>query len=110
MNYIEREKLTIINVSDDMDAVSVDTLAGVMLDRPSNIIYCESGEKLYGIISMGDIARALERELDKISINRHYSHVCVGDHTKARKIFNENKNVNGLPAVDSAGICGGGVY
>lgn len=46
MKYIEREKLTVINVSEDMDAVSVDTLAGVMLDRPSNVIYCESGEKL----------------------------------------------------------------
>ena len=56
---------------------------------------------------MGDIARALERELDKISINRHFSQVCVGDHTKARKVFNENKNINGLPAVDPAGICGG---
>ena len=46
MKYIEREKLTVINVSEDMDEVSVDTIAGVLLDRPSNVIYCESGEKL----------------------------------------------------------------
>lgn len=107
MNYIEREKLTVINVSDDTDAISVDTLAEVMLDRPSNTIYCEREEKLYGIISMGDIARAFDRGLNKISINRHFSHVLVGDHAKARKTFNENKNINGLPAVNSAGALGG---
>lgn len=108
MNYIERKKLTVIKVNNDMDMISVDILAEIMLDRPSNIIYCECEERLYGIISMGDIARAFDRKWNQVPINRHYSCVLEGDYVKARKFFNENKNINGLPVVNKVGTLGGG--
>ncbi|MDE6567103.1 MAG: hypothetical protein K2K70_05160, partial [Lachnospiraceae bacterium] len=57
MIYTERDKLAVIEWDGGADTVSFDALAQVMLERPANMIYCVSKEILYGIISMGDIAR-----------------------------------------------------
>jgi hypothetical protein len=45
MTYTSRDKLTVLEVGEDVDKVSFDTLAELLLERPSNMVYCEfSGE------------------------------------------------------------------
>jgi hypothetical protein len=41
MIYTDREYLTILKLQDDSDTVSFDVLAKLLMDCPSNMIYCE---------------------------------------------------------------------
>lgn len=98
MIYREREKLTIIQIQDDEEKISFERLENVILDGPSNVIYCERNGKLYGIITMGDIARARDKF---VSINTQFTCLDKGDYMKARNIFFEKHSINALPVVDS---------
>lgn len=100
MIYRDREKLTIIQIEDNEEKISFDRLESVILDRPSNVIYCERNGKLYGIITMGDIARTFEEYVD---INTRFTCLGTDNYMKARTIFFQNSGINALPVVDSLG-------
>jgi hypothetical protein len=42
MTYTSRDKLTILQLPDGSDTVSFDVLSELLMERPSNMIYCES--------------------------------------------------------------------
>ncbi|MBD5522381.1 MAG: adenylyltransferase/cytidyltransferase family protein [Lachnospiraceae bacterium] len=101
MIYTQHDGLTILKLNDKKNKVSFDTLANVILERPSNIIYCELEDELYGIISMGDIARASESGLDYVAINRVFTRILPNDkYMTAKNIFHEKENINALPVVN----------
>lgn len=102
MIYTKREKLSIIVLEEETDSISVRMLSEKMAERPSNIIYCERNHKLYGIISMGDIARACRKNSRCVAVNRNYSFVLKEEYAKARKIFREKVTINAFPVVDNA--------
>ena len=56
----------------EADTLSFDELGKILEDRPANVIYCELDGKLYGIISMGDVARADEEGKKAVKINRTF--------------------------------------
>jgi hypothetical protein len=41
MIYTDRKYLTILELQDDSDTVSFDVLKELLMERPSNMIYCE---------------------------------------------------------------------
>jgi hypothetical protein len=41
MIYTDRKYLTILKLQDDSDTVSFDVLKELLMERPSNMIYCE---------------------------------------------------------------------
>lgn len=98
--YIQRDRLSILKFNSEQDTVPFDTLAKVILNRPSNMIYCECKGVLYGIISMGDVVRASQKKLDYVVINRKFTQIRPNEYMAARQIFHEKKNVNALPVVD----------
>ena len=55
MLYTKRTQLTILELNKNEEKISIENLKTVLLERPSNMIYCESEGKLVGIISTGDI-------------------------------------------------------
>ena len=97
MIYREREKLTIIQMCANEGEISFDRLETVILERPSNVIYCERNGELYGIITMGDIARSCKKF---VTINTQFMCLEEGDYMKARSIFFKNAGINALPVVD----------
>lgn len=99
MIYTERDKLAVIESESATDSVSFDVLAQTILERPANIIYCVAKEILYGIISMGDIARAKEEGAESVVINRNFTRLSGAEYMKARRIFSEKENINALPVV-----------
>ena len=91
MLYTKRTQLTILELNKNEEKISIENLKTVLLERPSNMIYCESEGKLVGIISTGDIWRACTENKNVVSVNREFVYVCVGD-TEAEENKNENLN------------------
>lgn len=50
--------LTILKLKDEEESIDIGLIRTVILQRPSNMIYCETNGKLTGVISMGDLLRA----------------------------------------------------
>ena len=103
MIYTERSKLTILNLSCERDVVTFDELKVLLAERPTNVIYVEKGEKLYGIISMGDIERAKENKRSFVNINVHFTMVKQGEYIEVKQIFMDKKTIHALPLVDEVG-------
>lgn len=101
MIYTKREKLTCYIIEDNSDQISFDSLKPLLMDRPSNIIYCEKGGKLYGIISMGDIRRSYHCQQNFVTINKSFTKLFPGQYMKARQLFKDHNGINGLPIVDA---------
>lgn len=100
MIYTSRDKLTVIEQNDITDRISFETLSQVILEKPANMIYCVSKGELYGIISMGDIARARDEGFRYVMINKKFTWVMKNEYMKAREIFCHKKNINALPVVN----------
>jgi cytidyltransferase-like protein len=101
MIYTDRKYLTILKLQDDSDTVSFDVLKELLMERPSNMIYCEKYPGgVYGIISMGDIGRAADEGRDFVKVNRNFTKLSGREYMRARKIFHENEKINALPVVD----------
>ncbi len=98
MIYAEYDKLTVLKLENHEDYIHMDILSKFMLEKPSNVIYCELNDKLYGIISMGDIARATEIG-GRVAINKNFTCISKNDYMKARDIFHKKKSINALPVV-----------
>ena len=101
MIYTKREKLTCYIIEDNSDQISFDALKPLLMDRPSNIIYCEKSGKLYGIISMGDIRRSYHCQQNFVTINKSFTKLFPGQYMKARQLFKDHNGINGLPIVDA---------
>ncbi|MDE7431627.1 MAG: adenylyltransferase/cytidyltransferase family protein [Lachnospiraceae bacterium] len=99
MLYLKKNELTVINLENDEENVSMKVLQKVLVECPSNMIYCEALGKLVGIISIGDILRAHRRGLNQVQVNKEFIYLDTEEYMKARNIFKEKKNVNALPVV-----------
>lgn len=100
MNYVEHDKLTIIELVDNQSSISFQMLAKIIENRPANVIYCEQAGKLCGIISLGDVLRATEAGIDYVNINTHFTYIHKGQYMNARKIFHDKASINSIPVVD----------
>ncbi len=101
MIFKNREQLSIIEINEeDGNKVIFERLAEILMDNPSNMVYCVKSGKLYGIISMGDVRRAKENNRSSIDINTSFTCLHGYEYMKARKLFLENDKINALPIVD----------
>lgn len=103
MLYTEHDKLVIIKLMNETDSLSFDELSGILKEHPANVIYCELDGKLYGIISMGDVARADDEGRNAVIINRTFTWVKPKEYMGVRRIFKEKEKINAVPVVDENG-------
>ena len=101
MIYIQRDMLTCYTMKNETDTVSFDALIPLLMSKPSNMIYCESGRELCGIISMGDIRRAHSLQQNFVIPNRLFTKVNSHEYMKVRQIFKDAPSINALPIVDT---------
>lgn len=59
MKYTSRKCLTILKLTEERATLSFNELSSVLMEKPSNIVYVELAGMLYGIVTTGDISRAL---------------------------------------------------
>ncbi len=100
MIFKDKDQLSIIEIDDSDNKVSFEKLATLLMDKPSNMIYCTKAGKLYGIISMGDVHRARENGRNHAEINTFFTFLHGMEYMRARKIFLDNDKINALPIVD----------
>ncbi len=72
MVYSARDELTIIRLENNDVSVSIEELKKVLVERPSNTIYCEISGKLAGIISTGDVLRTYKSGLEQVQVNKKF--------------------------------------
>lgn len=101
MIYTSYEKLTCLYLTDESDEVNFVRLGSVLMERPSNVVYCKKNGKLYGIISMGDIHRAHDDGKDFVMINKSFTSVSPDEYMRVRQIFKDNDKINALPVIDA---------
>lgn len=99
MLYTERRQLTILELDKEKESISIEDIKEILIDKPSNVIYCELEGKLAGIISTGDIWRILENNSGKVTINRDFTYIYYGEYARAKAIFKEKSEINALPVV-----------
>lgn len=100
MRFTKREHLTVIKVTDGKESVTFEDISELLFEAPSNIIYCcDDDDRLVGIISMGDVARARAEGRGFVEINTKFTSLQGFEYMKARKIFLENDRINALPVV-----------
>ncbi len=101
MIYTSSEKLTCLNLTDETDEMNFVQLSSILMERPSNVVYCKKNGNLYGIISMGDIHRAHDEGKDFVMINKKFTSVSPGEYMRAKQIFKDNDKINALPVIDA---------
>lgn len=95
------EQLSTIEIENENEyKVTFERLGRVLMETPSNMVYCVKEGKLYGIISMGDVHRARLEKRDSVNINTSFTFLHGYEYMKARKVFLENDKINALPIVD----------
>ncbi|MDE7431634.1 MAG: hypothetical protein K2N34_06960 [Lachnospiraceae bacterium] len=104
MIYTDREQLTVIELENGEESVSMNQLKKVLMEYPSNMLYCESKGELIGIISVGDIYRTYEKLLDRVKVNKNFKCLYAGEYMKAKVIFGENDNISAIPVVTKNNI------
>lgn len=106
MRYIPYNGLTVIRLQRDREKIPYVELVEIIYERPSNIIYCELNEKLYGIISMGDIWRSktVNGNEKDVAINKNFMCVLQNEYMLAKTTFDKNPNINAIPIVTRGGF------
>lgn len=106
MRYIPYNGLTVIRLQRDREKIPYVELVEIIYERPSNIIYCELNEKLYGIISMGDIWRSktVNGNEKDVAINKNFMCVLQNEYMLAKTTFDKNPNINAIPVVTRGGF------
>ena len=133
MIKLKKEYLTIIETATEQDHVSRDIFLSALLEKPSNIVYletsgseldcessgseldcessagepdCESSGKLYGIITYGDVKKAVESDLPYIPVNRNFTSLGPDSYMEARRYFNEDSILSEIPIVENGMLIG----
>lgn len=100
MLLIDRQYLCVYSNDTEIDAINAEELKKLLKVTPSFVVYFESSEKLYGLISFGDIKRAGEGD---IPINRDFISLRRNEYMKARAYFKNEGNIYEIPVVDAEG-------
>lgn len=99
MLYTKRKQLAILDLEKGKESISIETFKEILTEKPSNMIYCESEGKLVGLVSTGDICRALRANKNEVVINKKFTYLNYGEYAKAKAIFKERARINALPVV-----------
>ena len=103
MDFYVRDQLPILSFDVAPDVIDKETIRRLLCEKPCNLVFVEVCEKLYGIVSRGDVSRAKRAGRDTIPINRSYSFIVGKQFMTAREIFREKKTIQEIPVIDREG-------
>ncbi len=96
MLYLERDQLCILHTKTERETISKEELKKPLLEKPCNLVYFETDQGLYGIVSSGDIFRT---DGDEVRIRRSFTLLKREEVMEARRIFKENSKIREIPVV-----------
>ena len=107
MIYVEKENLPCISLSAPSEEIGFPALKEALQRHPSDLIYMEHKDQLYGLVSMGDIVRACAEGQKTVRINTSFRKAEKNEYLRAREIFFKNTRIHELPVTDEKGrLCG----
>ena len=97
MDYYKRDQLPIIAFDEKPEFLDRESIRRALAEKPFNIVLVEVRDKLYGIVSFGDVIRAGD---GTIPVNRNFTALKGKQFMKAREIFRERRNIQEIPVTD----------
>ncbi|MBR1496436.1 MAG: adenylyltransferase/cytidyltransferase family protein [Oscillospiraceae bacterium] len=95
--FVPKDKLTILQIGKDEEAVTVEDCRSALESRPASIVYVEKCGKLYGIVTHRRLLSAVQKRSKIVEPNTGFFFVNDGEYLKARKII-FNKNIVSISA------------
>ncbi|MBQ6223148.1 MAG: hypothetical protein IJJ44_11100 [Solobacterium sp.] len=86
-----------------MDKIKRKDLIHPLLEHPGNVVYFETQEGLYGIVSSGDVHRT---EGEYVTINRNFTQVEQDEPMHAREVFRSRPAIREIPAMRDGQLSG----
>lgn len=101
---IKREisQLAVYRIKNETEALSLSCLQNLYMEKTSEIVYIIKENRLYGIVSMGDILHHRDSE-GGVKINKTFTSLTGFNLIKAREIFKARTNIHKIPVINEKG-------
>ncbi len=103
MLFLKKENLCVIRTDSELESVSMEELKKPLLWAPGNLVYFETENGLYGIVSTGDVHRA---EGKLVKINKGFTWFEKDEPMQARQFFRSHPGIGELPALENGRLAG----
>ena len=100
MDFYTRSQLPVISFEEEPEFLDRALIRQALCEKPCNLVFVEVRDKLYGIVSAGDIARAGNAP---VPVNRNFTVLKEKQFMKAREIFCESETIREIPTIDGEG-------
>lgn len=101
--YRSKEHLSVYESDNQMDRISFKEIMKVLENKINSTIYFVSKGKLYGVITSGDVVRAVNDKIEEVVVNKNFTKLKDGEYYKALEIFKDREKINALPIVNDDG-------
>lgn len=91
-------QLAVYPIQTEIETLPLTSLKSLYLNKTSEIIYVTKGEKLYGIVCMGEALCPDQK--GEVKINKCFTSLMGSNVIKAREIFKEKKRIHKIPIVN----------
>lgn len=103
MILISREHLCVYTGEEELEEIDTGTLIRIFRRMPANLAYFETADRLYGIVSCGDILRSGG---NTVAINKHFTSLGPREYMRAREIFQKSSAICEIPVVENGRLTG----
>lgn len=100
--FIDREHMTSVYQLDDINNLA-ETAYQHFMSYEDEVLYLLNGEKLAGLLSIGDLERYYVSWENQVKLNQNYTFVSTVDFGAAADFFRTHKTINELPVVADNG-------
>lgn len=97
----ELTQLAVCQIEEETDVISLGRLRNLYLEKTSEVVYVNKGNKLYGIIGMGEALR--QDEKGNVFINKSFTSLSGYNVMKAHEIFQDKLRIHKIPVVNEQG-------
>lgn len=98
----ELSKLAIYSICQEMETMPLECLRHLYLNRPSETVYIVKEQKLYGIVTMGEVLYG-QKGNELVKINKSFTALKGYEAITAYKIFRDKPQIQKLPVVNEKG-------
>ena len=103
MIFVLKEKLPVVVLREAQDTIGFEELKSALRQHLSEFIYFEYEDRLFGLVSLGDISRTCADGRTAVKINTSFTHVGKDDYFRAREMFLNNSRIHARPATTEDG-------
>lgn len=93
------EELAVYELQEETDIIEFGLIRELLMHKTSDIVYLTIGQKVYGIVCLGDILHHMEG--GQVSIAKTFLYINGFQADRAREIFARQGNIQKIPVIKS---------